>query len=243
VGIVNETFARTYFGGRNPVGQFVGVRQSKDLSASMEIVGYVRDAVYGNLREAIRPTVYVPLGSRGHNTFMVRVSADSSALLDTLRREVPRVRPDFRVRTSQRQSNFVRWHLLRERLLAALSLFFGIIALVLAAVGLYGVLNYLVTQQRREIGVRIALGARSAHILRRVGTDMAAVICLGSAVGLAAGFFSGRFVESLLFEVKASDVGMLLLPILTLGAVAVLASLPPAIRAARTDPAQTLRSE
>ena len=133
--------------------------------------------------------------------------------------------------------------MLRERLLATLSLFFAIVALVLAAIGLYGVLNYSVTQQRREIGIRMALGARSAHMVRHVTGGMFGMVCLGSAIGLAAGLVTGRFLESLLFEVKATDLGIVIVPILTLLGAALLAALPPAIRAVQIDPAQTLRSD
>src|SRR6266481_6149142 len=102
----------------------------------------------------------------------------SLCLAPIVRRAVSEVRPDFRLINIQPQSNFLRWQMLRERLLATLSLFFGIVALVLAAIGLYGVLNYSVTQRRREIGIRMALGARSAHVVRRVITGMLALVCL-----------------------------------------------------------------
>jgi len=128
-------------------------------------------------------------------------------------------------------------------LLATLSLFFAIAALVLAAIGLYGALNYSVIQQRREIGIRMALGARAADVVRLVTTEMFGMVCLGSAIGLAGGLACERFVETLLFEVKATDVGIVVGPILTLVSAAVLAALPPAIRAVRIDPAHTLRCE
>jgi len=243
VGIVNETFARTYFDGQNPVGRRVDVSQGKDISASMEIVGYVRDAAYRNMREPIRPTVYVPHGSRRNSTFLVRTAGNPLALAPLLRRRVSESRTDFRVRTIQPQSNFVRWHLLRERLLAALSSFFAIVALVLAAVGLYGVLNYSVTQRRREIGIRMALGAGSAQVVRGVTAGLIGVVSLGLLIGLAGGVACGRFVESLLFEVKSADPGAVVTPLLTLVGAGLLAALAPAIRAVQIDPAQTLRSE
>ena len=183
------------------------------------------------------------MAQRQHITFLARIAGDPQALAPILRREVFRARSDFRVHAIQPQDNFIRSHLVRERLLAALSLFFALVALVLAAVGLYGVLNYSVTRQRRDISIRMALGARSAHILRRVTTEIAVMICLGSAIGLAGGLASGRLIEALLFEVKATDFGMFVMPILTLAGVALVAALPPAIRAARIDPAQTLRSD
>ncbi len=243
VGIVNEAFARAYFSGRNPVGRSVQVRQCKDLSASMEIVGYVRDAAYRDVHEPMHPTVYVPMGGRQNNTFLVRTAGDPVALVPILRRAVSKARPDFRVRTIQPEIALVRWQMLRERLLGTLSLFFAIVALVLAAIGLYGVLNYSVTWQRREIGIRMALGARPVQVVRRVATGLLGVVSLGLVLGLAGGMACGRFVESLLFEVKAADPGRMAAPLLTLLGAALLAALPPAIRAAKIDPAETLRSE
>ncbi len=133
--------------------------------------------------------------------------------------------------------------MIRERLLAALSLFFAVVALVLAAVGLYGVLNYSVVQQRREIGIRIALGAQLRHVMWRVTAALFAVVLLGAAAGLAVGIASARFIEGLLYEVKPSDTSALTMPIAVLLAAAVVAALPPALRAARIDPALTLRAE
>ena len=243
VGAVNEAFSRTYFNGENPVGKMIEVRQGKDLSAPMEIVGYVRDAAYGNLREPIRPTVYVPAAERKSGAFLVRTDGDPRALALTLRRQVTEARSGFRVRTIETQSDFVRWHMVRERLLATLSLFFAAIALTLSAIGLYGVLNYSVTQQRREIGIRMAIGATSADVLRRLTKGIAGMIVVGLCAGVAAGVAGGRLVESLLFEVRATGLEALVPPIFTLLGTAVLAALPPAIRAVRIDPAQTLRAE
>jgi len=243
VGIVNEAFARTYFDGQNPVGRFADVRQGKDVSARMEIVGYVRDAIYRTLREPFQPTVYVPRAEEDGGTFVVRTSGDPLPLAPMLRREISQARSDFHVRSLGPQSDFVRRQMIRERLLATLSMFFAIVALALAAIGLYGVLNYSVVQQRREIGIRLALGARSAHIVRGVTGGIFGMVFLGLAIGLAGGLESVRFVDTLLFGVKMTDLGVVAAPILTLLAAAVLAALPPVIRAVRIDPARTLRSE
>ncbi|MGH7554092.1 MAG: FtsX-like permease family protein, partial [Longimicrobiales bacterium] len=243
VGIVNEAFARTYFDGQSPVGKTVDALGAKNAIARVQIVGYVRDAVYASVRELIRPTVYVPMEGRSDCALLVRTSGDPLALAPVLRREISRVRSEFRVRNIGLQSALLRHQMVRERLLAALSLFFAIVALLLASIGLYGVLNYSVIQRRREIGIRMALGARSTDLVRRVSTQALGMLCLGSLIGVAGGLASGRFVATLLFEVKSTDVGMVMAPILTLAAAAVVAALPPAIRAVRVDPAQTLRSE
>ena len=243
VGIVNESFARTYFDGGNPVGRWVDVRRGQGPYTPLQIIGYVRDAAYRDLREPIRPTVYVAYGARTNSALLVRTTGDPLALAPLLRQRVAEAGPVFRVGTIQPQSNFVRWHLLRERLLAALSAFFALVALVLAAIGLYGVLHHAVTVREREIGIRMALGARPANVIRGVTGAAIGVVCLGLILGSCGGVAAGRVVQALLFEVKATDPEALTIPALILLGAAFLAALPPALRAARTDPAQTLRSE
>jgi putative ABC transport system permease protein len=117
------------------------------------------------------------------------------------------------------------------------------VALLLAAVGLYGVLDYSVLQRRREIGIRMALGAQADQIVRRVTSEVFAMLALGSIAGLALGVASERYVETLLYQVKATDWEMLVLPVVTIAAAALLAALPPVIRAVRIDPAAMLRAD
>jgi predicted permease len=249
VGIVNEAFARAYFDGQSPIGRQVLVRQFKrnpqdtEVDTTMDIVGLVRDSVYDNLREPMRPTVFVPNEAANHAALIVRTTGDPAALGSTLRRRVTQIRADFRVTNVGTQSAFVQRQMLRERLLTTLSLFFATVALLLAGIGLYGVLNYAVIQRRREIGVRMALGARAVHVVRRVGAEMLTPVGVGLIVGLAGGLAFGRLVQSILFEVKATDAMSVATPLLTLAVAAALAAVPPAVRAVRIDPAQTLRSE
>jgi predicted permease len=243
VGVVNEAFARGYFRGQNPVGRTVHLLKEKDVTVPMQIVGLVRDAVYYDLREPIRPTVYVPLQAREQATVLVRTAMDPPSLVSTLRQQISGARPGLRVDEIQPHSNFIRWRLVRERLLAALSLFFAVVALVLAGIGVYGVLNYVVSRRRREIGIRMALGARPGHVVRKVTGDAALVVCLGSVAGAAAGVAAGRLMEALLYEVRPTGLDAIALPIIALAIVALTASLPPAFRAARVDPSLTLRSE
>jgi ABC-type antimicrobial peptide transport system permease subunit len=209
----------------------------------MEIIGVARDAAYRNVRDAVPPTIYVPFLARGNGALLVRTASNPLSMAATLRRAVSQSRSDFVVRNVGTQSALVRGQLIRERLLAALSLFFAAVALLLAAIGLYGVLNYAVIQQRREIGIRMALGARAAHVVRQVATAKLAWVAVGAAIGVGAGFGFGRAVQALLFEVKPTDPSTLAAPILTLAGAAILATLPPAIRAVRIDPAETLRTE
>ena len=207
----------------------------------MEIVGLVGDAAYFSVREPMRPTVYVPIESRNGATLVVRTAGEPTALAATLRRQVFRSRPEVRVRAVEPQSAFVRKQMIRERLLAALSSFFAVVALVLAAVGLYGVLNCTVVRQRREIGIRMALGAHAGHVIQKVTTRMLALVCVGSLVGLIAAVAFGRVIRALLFQVSATDPSAMLLPLLALAAAAACAVLPPVLRVTRIDPAQTLR--
>ena len=242
IGIVNESFAREYFGTRRAIGQVASVRLN-DVAVPMEIVGIVKDAAYRYLREPMRPTAYVPLTERGDGALMVRMSGDPEAAVATVRRVVAAADPDVRIRHMGTQRALIQRQMVPERLLATLSGFFAVIAVLLAGVGLYGVLNYAVLRRRREIGVRIALGARTGQIASRVAGEMFAMISVGSIAGLSAGLACGRLVQSLLFGVRATDAASVLTPALVLVAVAVVATIPPAVRAARVDPASVLRAE
>jgi putative ABC transport system permease protein len=137
----------------------------------------------------------------------------------------------------------VRAQTVRERLLAMLGLFFAGVALLLAGLGLYGVLDYSVLQRRREIGIRMAIGARAAHIARGVMADALLVVAVGAAAGLALGMALVRYIASLLFQVQPTDAAMLALPAGLILAAAVVAALPAVVRAVRIDPVTTLRSE
>ncbi|MGJ5818245.1 ADOP family duplicated permease [Paludibaculum fermentans] len=242
-GIVNEMFARVYFNGGNATGRVVHMLQGKDKLVPVEILGVVRDAAYGDLREAIRPTVFVPIGKRTNATLLVRTSTDPLAAAPSLRRAIASGQSGLRVRNIELQESFVQWHLVRERLLASLSGFFALVALILAAIGLYGVLNSSVTSQRREIGIRIALGAQGAEVVKAVTGRAAWMLTLGGTAGVVAGIASSRLIEKLLYNVKATDPSAVVVPIMILAVTAAIAGLHPALRAARTDPAETLRSE
>ena len=247
--IVNETFAKQYFGRTNPIGQSF----AKSGESPCKVVGVVRDAPYRSMREPILPVAYVPfhrIDGRGgaqprrDATFMVRTSgANPMALASILRREVPRARPEFRVSNIRTQAELVRAQTVRERLLAMLGLFFAGVALLLAGVGLYGVLDYSVLQRRREIGIRMAIGARAGSIARLVTATVFAMVLVGALVGIVLGMASVRYIETLLYQVRATDMSLLILPWLAILVAALIASLPAVIRAVRIDPVIALRSE
>ena len=165
------------------------------------------------------------------------------ALASTLRREIPRAGSEFRVTNIRTQEELVRAQTLRERLLAMLAIFFAAVALLLAGIGLYGVLDYGVLQRRREIGIRMAIGAQAAGIARLVTLDALSMVLAGAIAGVALGIASARYLTALLYQVKPTDLAMLALPSLVLLAAAVLAALPAVIHAVRVDPVTTLRGD
>ena len=242
VALVNETFAKEYFPGKSPLGQSIAKGTNR-----FQVIGVVRDAPYKRLREPILPVAFVPFTTSQPirtATFLVRTSAASAPeIASILRREVARARADFRVSNIRSQADLVRAQTVRERLLAMLALFFALVALLLAGIGLYGVLDYSVVQRRREIGIRMALGARAGSIARKVTATVFSMVLVGAVVGIALGLASVRFIETLLYQVRATDISWLILPWLAILAAALIASLPAVLRAVRIDPVIALRSE
>jgi putative ABC transport system permease protein len=242
VAIVNQSFARVYFDGQNPVGRRVARRPRNLVEAPVEIVGLVADSIYSDVREPMHPSMFLPAGARSNGTLSVRTAGDPLMFASTLRQIVSGTAQGTRVRVGE-MSALVRQQMIRERLLATLSGFFAIVALVLACLGLYGVLNYTVVQQRRDIGLRMALGARAAQVVTGLTRETMIMVAVGAAIGLAAGLSFGRVIERLLFEVRAMDLVALLTPLMMLSIAIAIAAIPPALRAARVDPAEILRSE
>lgn len=252
--IVNEAFVQQCFDGRNPIGQWFEKETGDGMTRwRFEVIAVVANAHYRNLREPMTPTVYVPyfgVSSAGqrqpkdNGSFIVRTkSGNSTALTGILRAEVSRAGPELRVSNIRTQVEINEGHTVRERLLAMLAAFFAAVGLLLAAVGVYGVLHYSVLQRRKEIGVRLALGARPSDIARHVTREMSIMAAVGIAAGLAVGFTTLRFIASLLYEVKPTDPGMTIIPILVVVGTTLVAALPAVIRAAQIDPGSILRVE
>jgi predicted permease len=252
VAIVNQLFAKQYFGGADPVGKWFDRVAPAGGRSHIQVVGLIRDArSRDRLRMPIRPTAYIPFRSVDPNgelqpasrgTFVVRTaSTDPLAIASTIRREVAEARPGFRVRDMRTQVELNHTDIVRERLLAVLAAFFAGLATLLAGVGLYGVLDYSVLQRRRELAIRVAIGAGAVELLRRVAVRTWSMVLGGAAAGLAIGMASVRLIDSLLFQVKLTDVMILGLPVLTVMGTAIVATVPAALRALRIDPAAMLR--
>jgi predicted permease len=246
VAVVNQAFAQRFFSGQNPVGRtfaFGGV--SADLKNIIEIVGYAQDAKYTNLRDPIQPTVYLSALQYpdGRANFLVRVAGDVRGFASALRAAVDEIDPALpllRLRTMEDQLD---QNHAQERMLAKLSGFFGLLALALACVGLYGLMSYQVLRRTGEIGLRMALGALPAHVLQMILKESLALICLGVVAGLSGAWYASRLVEKMLFGLSPTDPLTYALTACILIAVALAAALLPARRASRVDPMTALRTE
>jgi predicted permease len=246
VAVVNRTLAQRFFAGKNPLGQTFRLRMPSGPGSPILIVGVVGDAAYRNLREPIPATAYFPitqdttLGSSIAFVASGEGSAPSltAATLEAITSVAPRATVHFVPLERQ-----VRESLTRERVLASLSVFFGTLALVLAMIGLYGMMAYTVARRRGDIGIRIALGAAQSRVLGGVLREVALIVGIGVVVGAAGALASARFVEGFLYGLEPSDPATLLGSALLLTAVAGLAGDLPARRAARLDPMTSLREE
>jgi predicted permease len=244
VAIVNETFARKYFQGANPVGKIV--KSSEEPSKTFQIVGLVKDTKYNSLREESRPILFVSLSQDKEvgegMTLMIR----SNESMESLAAEVKRVAMDMSPTMMLRLSVFrtqVKEDLSGERVMANLTGFFGVLAIVLAIIGIYGVISYMVVRRRGEIGVRMALGAGRRSILLMIVSEALVLLGIGTVIGTGLAVGGGILARSLLFGLKSYDPAILTCSILGLAAVVVLSSLMPARRAASIDPMVVLREE
>jgi len=244
VAVVNEVFAKYYFKDENPVGRRFGVRRAE--GHPIEIVGVVRDGKAASLREKQRRFVYVPYmqeDSIGALTFYVRSRVDSDSFAAALRGAVARVDATLPVSNLKTMRAQIGESLFVERMVAALSAAFGLLATILAAIGLYGVMSYAVSRRTREIGLRVALGADRRNVLALVLKEVATLAALGVALGLPGGFGLGKLIESQLYGLSARDPFTFLVATVALVATAFVAGLVPALRAARVDPMTALRYE
>ncbi|HYV03708.1 MAG TPA: FtsX-like permease family protein, partial [Blastocatellia bacterium] len=243
VAIINQTLARKYFGDDNPLGHRFG--WGPETSGQIEIVGVARDSKYVDMRTATEATVYLPYRQSVPRfaTFVVRTSGDPLTMASSIRdavHEVDNNLPLFGITTQKRQADE---SLTQERLFATLSSFFGLLALLLACIGLYGVMSYGVARRTNEIGIRMAMGATTVRVTRMVMRETMVVVFIGVAIGLGAALAGTRFIASMLFGLMATDpVTIIAAGALMIG-VASIAGYLPARRASKVDPMIALRYE
>jgi putative ABC transport system permease protein len=247
VAIISKSMAQKYFGAANPLGQHFRVRDGNITGGPVEIVGIVKDAKYGSLREEPSPFVFIPWSQGGEpgplTGFELRaIGGAPGALISGVKSAIAGVNRDVSIKFKTLAAK-VDDSIEREKLLATLSGFFGALALMLATVGLYGVMSYNVARRRNEIGIRIALGAQQSRVLRMVLGEVAVLIGIGLAIGLGAAIGTTRFLAGFLYGMKANDPWTLSLAAGVLALVAALAGFLPARRASRLDPMRALREE
>jgi predicted permease len=238
--VVNEAFVRQFFKVQDPLGRRIS--GLGDKYPSCEIVGIVGDAKYQTLRSEISPTVYVPQ-KEGSVTFEVRTIANPETIIPAVRSIVSQLDNNLPLFDFKTQSAQIQGSLFQERLIARLSSFFGALSLLLACVGLYGLLSYEVARRTREIGVRMALGARPRDVLRFIVRQGVALSAAGAVLGILGALAATRFLASLLYGVQPDDPLTFAAVVLVLGLISVAACYIPARRAMCVDPMVALRYE
>lgn len=244
VAIVNASFAKHYWPSRNPIGQCIDIGDS-DSPKCYTVVGIAADARYVQIEEKNRPAFFLPITMSGSQDryILVRTSGDPAAAIPGVREALQRLASNLPYVNIQTMSDVLRPQLQPRRLGAAMFGAFGILALALAAIGLYGVISYAVAQRTHEVGIRLALGARPAQVLRLVVRQGVLLTGVGLLIGIAGALAGARLLTHLLFGVSSADPITFVGVCVALGAVAALASWIPARRAARVDPAIALREE
>lgn len=243
--IINETMARRFFPHESPIGQRLCRSDKFKMEESYEIVGVVKDARYFGVREAVESMVYVPnwRDGAGSRTLCIRSTSNPERLVAAVRREVAGIDPAIPVLQTLTMADQFDNNIAQERMVTTLCGFFGVLALLLAAIGLYGVMAHSVARRVREIGIRMALGARSGEVLWLVLRETALMVGLGAAIGLPAAFATTRLVSSFLYGLTPQDPASIAGSTLVLLAITALAGYIPARRATKVDPMVALRYE
>ena len=243
VAVVNKRFADHFFHGASGVGKHIGFGVGPDSKLTIEIIGVVANSLYEGPREGVRRQVFVPNWGKNTAVFYVRTETPTSQGYSMLRDEVRRLdaaMPMYELKTLEGQLDET---LLTDRLIAMLSAGFGFVATLLASIGLYGVMAFVVAQRRKELGIRIALGAQPAILVWLVMREVLLLLAIGLAVGVPAGLGLGRYVASQLYGIQAHDPFIASATIALLTAVSAAAGIIPAQRAGRVDPMLVLRME
>jgi predicted permease len=244
--IVNEKFAKKYFGTSNAVGRHLGFGNDPGTKTDIEIIGVIKDIKYTNLRDEVPIQMFIPyLGSRfvGGMTVYLKTTLEENQLASAVRGQLRQIDPNVPIYAMRTVEQQISNSLLIERLIASLSTVFGALATLLATIGLYGVMAYTVARRTREIGIRMALGAFQGDVIWMVMREVIVLVAIGIAIGFGAAMGLTRLVESQLFGVEAMDPVALVAATVGLAVVACLAGYIPALRASRVDAMHALRYE
>jgi predicted permease len=245
--VVNEAFVRRFFPGSRDAADAIGKRFSTEAANGpfLEIVGVTTNGKYLSINEVEKPFLYtrLPRAYSSEATLLVRTTSDPNAMIGPIRADVQRLDPALPVFDVQTLRGHLGLALFPSRVAASLLGGFGILALVLAAIGVYGVVAYSVAQRTREIGIRMAIGARPGDVLRMIVQQGMVMAGVGLAVGLVGAFAATRLLESLLYEVSATDVGTYTVVSVLLALVVFVACVVPAWRAAKVDPVRALKCD
>jgi predicted permease len=242
VAVVNETFARRFFPGQDPIGKRYNHTGPND--PFWQIIGVVPDGKYNTLGEEPKAVVYRPLRYfDGQFTLIARTDGDPRVILAALRRAVQELDPTLPIYDAKTLTEHMNIPLFPAKMAAGILASFGVLALLLAAIGIYGVMSYVVAGRTREIGLRMALGAQTADVLRLILRQGMLLATIGTIIGLTIGFGGTRLLKTLLYGVSAADPVTFAIVTLLLGSVTFLACWLPALRAARVDPMNALRAE
>jgi predicted permease len=243
VAIVNRRFAEHFFKGGSAVGKHLGRGVGPKTTMDVEIIGVVADSLYEGPREGIRRQVFVPNWGKNSAVFYVRTRNASASAYGLIRNEVKQLdsaMPVYGLKTVESQLDET---LLTDRLIALLSAGFGVLATLLASIGLYGVMAFAVARRRKELGIRLALGAQPWFVIWLVMREVLLLLSIGLGVGLPAALALGRYVSSQLYGIEGHDPGVAITTIVLLAVVSAAAGLIPAHRASRIDPILALRHE
>jgi len=241
--IVNQAFLGQFLHGEAALGRRLEQLGDDPQPISLTIVGVVANVRYNNLREKFTPTIYTPLMALNGAHLAVRTAGDPRGFANALRKTIEESNRALKVTRVTTQSTHIDDAVLSEHLLAVLGGLFAAIALLLVTIGLYGVIGYAAARRRKEVAIRIALGAPRPAVLRLMWSDVAIPVAAGLAAGIAGGALAARFLESLLFEVKSTDAASLAVPVICIVLTSLAAALPPALKASKTDPMSVLRHE
>jgi ABC-type antimicrobial peptide transport system permease subunit len=244
--IVNREFAEHYFGAANPIGRHIGCCHGTATKLDIQIVGVVENSLFGGPRSGVRRQVFLPYLETGRPasvTFYVRTTTESEAMFPILRSTIARLDGSiamYGMKTLEKQMDET---LSTERLIASLSVVFGALATLLAALGLYGIMAFTVARRTKEIGVRMALGAPQSSVLWLVLREVLILLGVGLMAGVPAAYMLSRYVSSQLFGVKPTDLWACAAAASILGLVAAISGFVPARRASAIDPITALRYE